>query len=161
MLAQTQHTPESLSKGAVFFASQLLRTQLLIFVQRNYNMNIWHKRYMYQQILIMLTLASTFSFYPLKETYVLILGATFIFLQIAITGSKAYENPQAVFYKPSCVVALLDAISIFIFLWIAFFKALSVFGNLIFWINPICLSILFLYIAIRKIYIIKNYSYEK
>jgi hypothetical protein len=123
-------------------------------------MNIWHKRFLYLQIVLMLTLLVS-TFFPFPEQYVFVLSFLFLFFEVVIYGAKAKENPQAVFYKPSCVVALLDLLSKALFVFVGWLKIISVIRNDFFWINPVILSLLFLYIAIRKFYIIKNYSYEK
>ena len=123
-------------------------------------MNIWHKRFLYLQIMIMSVLAIILWFSPDKE-YLVVPGTTlFLILQIMAVGAKGNENPHAVFYKPSCVVALIDAISKFIFVAISVLYLIIKIDNGFFWVNPIALGFLFLYIAIRKFYIIKNYSYE-
>ncbi len=108
----------------------------------------------------MITLAIILSFSPQKESFVLPGVTVFLILQICVIGAQANENPQAVFYKPSCVVALLDAISKFLFVTLGVFKLISIFGNHYFWISPVAVGVLFLYIAFRKLFIIKNYSYE-
>lgn len=124
-------------------------------------MNIWHKRLLYAQILIMLILSAR-QFFPYNETnWIFAFIGIFLILQMVILVAKSDENPQAVFYKPSCVIALIDSISIFLFVSIGFFKIITIINGDNFWINPIILSVLFLYIASRKYYIMKNYSYEK
>lgn len=124
-------------------------------------MNSWHKRFMYLQIVLLLVTAIMIQFTPEKEYY--ISGGIFLFLilQIAIQGTKGFENPDAVYYRKSCVMALIDFFSMFVFTVLISFKIYSDLSGDLFWINPIVLILLFIYIAFRKYYIIKNYSYEK
>ena len=124
-------------------------------------MNSWHKRFMYLQIVLLLVTAMMIQFTPEKEHY--ISGGIFLFLilQIAIQGTKGFENPDAVYYRKSCVMALIDFFSMFVFTVLISFKIYSDLSGAFFWINSIVLILLFIYIAFRKYYIIKNYSYEK
>lgn len=121
-------------------------------------MNSWHKRFMYLQIVLLLVTAIMIQFTPAKEKEIVIGILSFIVLQVAIQGAKGFENPEAVYYRKSCVMALLDFLSMWVFVIVAAAKIWNVFEG--WWVNPAVLISLFVYIAFRKLYIIKNYSYE-
>ncbi len=114
---------------------------------------------MYLQIVILLAVSIMIQFTPAKEKEIVIGILSFIVLQVAIQGAKGFENPDAVYYRKSCVMALVDFLSMWVFvivagatIWVVFFGG--------WWVNPAVLISLFVYIAFRKLYIIKNYSYE-
>lgn len=115
----------------------------------------WHRRFMYLQILILLVLAFLEWRFPDLRIYSWVGVGIFVFLQVAIQGAKAYENPLAVYYRRSCVVALLDFFSMYVFVALLSYRAFGAF------VEGWVFILLFLYIAFRKFYIIRNYSYIK
>lgn len=123
-------------------------------------MNIWHKRLVYLQVLLLLAVVTMQIFFPgffyLAKVVMLFV---FLFAEFAILELQRKENPDAVYYRKSCVFAMLDLISVFLFfvsgiLWLI---GLYYGDNLL---NPLYVAVILLYTAIRKLYIIKNYSYE-
>lgn len=138
-----------------FFASQLLRTQLFIFGLNIRCMNIWHKRFLYLQILLLVIIAVLQWFYPINVAIVAV-SYLFLFVEFGTLEAQRKENPNAVLYQKSCVFALVDLFTVFLFL---IFLANIVFHFFIY--NEKINCLLFLYIACRKFYILKHYSYIK
>lgn len=83
----------------------------------------------------------------------------FLFAEFAVLELQRTENPDAVYYRKSCFFALLDLISVFLFLVSGILWLIGLYygDNLL---NPLYVAVILLYTAIRKLYIIKNYSYE-
>ena len=123
-------------------------------------MNIWHKRLVYFQVLLLLAVVTMQIYFPgtLYTTKVVMMFA-FFFAEFAVLELQRTENPDAVYYRKSCVFALLDLISVFLFLVSGILWLVGIYydDNLL---NPLYVAVILLYTAIRKLYIIKNYSYE-
>ncbi len=123
-------------------------------------MNIWHRRFVYLQVLLLLavvTLQIFFPgfFYPAKAVMLFV----FLFAEFAVLELQRNENPQGVFYKKSCLFALLDLLAVFFFMvaGILWLVGLYYDDNLL---NPLYVCLILVYTAIRKLYIIQNYYYE-
>lgn len=123
-------------------------------------MNIWHKRLVYLQVLLLLAVVILQIFFPgVFYTGKLVMILTFFFTEFAVLELQRTENPDAVYYRKSCFFALIDLASVMAFfvagiLWLA-----GIYYNDLL-LNPLYVAGLLLYIAIRKLYIIKNYYYE-
>lgn len=125
-------------------------------------MNIWHKRALYLQILLLVTVVVLLIFFPgLFLLGKIVLVISFLLAEFAVLEFQRTENPAAVYYRKSCVFAMVDLLSVFIFGAVGILKMTCLVWDYDFWLNPIILIILFSYIALRKLYILKNYSYEK
>lgn len=124
-------------------------------------MNVWHKRFMYLQILLL----GFLIFINLYNDLFSFVGlSVFILFEFGVLHNQNKENKDAVIYRKSCLFAFADLFSVLIFMmyYITIFVHItwriefeSIVGSYKY------LPILFLYILIRKYYIIKNYSYEK
>lgn len=123
-------------------------------------MNIWHKRLVYLQILLLFAVVILQTFFPgiFYQAKVVMLFV-FFFAEFAVLELQRTENPDAVFYRKSCVFALFDLVSVFAFLISGILWLVGMYygDNLL---NPLYIAVILLYTAIRKLYIIKNYSYE-
>lgn len=123
-------------------------------------MNIWHKRLVYFQVLLLLAVVTLQIFFPgtLYTTKVVMMFA-FFFAEFAVLELQRTENPDAVYYRKSCVFALLDLLAVSAFLLSGILWLIGIWyeDNLL---NPLYVAVILLYTAIRKLYIIKNYSYE-
>lgn len=117
-------------------------------------MNIWHKRILYIQIVLMIVLSAIYWLQPFPNNWVVIVPTIFMMLQVFANVAKAGENPAIVLYEKSCAFAILDFLSVLYFLvyllsfsfhWVDFWAKYHI--------------ILFLYIVARKYNIIRNYSY--
>lgn len=123
-------------------------------------MNIWHKRLVYFQVLLLLAVVTMQIYFPgFFYMAKVVMVFVFLFAEFAVLELQRKENPDAVYYRKSCFFALLDLISVFLFfisgiLWLI---GLYYGDNLL---NPLYVAVILLYTAIRKLYIIKNYSYE-
>src|SRR5690606_29989645 len=116
----------------------------------------------YLQSLLLVTVVILLIFFPgLFLLYKIVLVISFLLAEFVVLECQRTENPAAVYYRKSCLFATVDLFSVFIFGVVGGLKMLSIFWEFNFRINPIVLIILFLYIALRKFYILKNYSYEK
>lgn len=123
-------------------------------------MDIRHKRLLYLQVLLLICFICTIVFRPHDwRTYSVFGYVGFYLLELAVLRFQGREPSQNVLYRKSCFFALLDLLTVLIF-------CCSTLADLFSWIwtfpsyNPGWLIPLFLYIAVRKIYIMKNYSYE-
>ena len=139
-----------------FFASQLLRTQLRIFVLNKYPMNIWHKRFLYLQIVILFLLAVVQWFFPQLVNVIMYGTISFFVLEIGILEAQRKEQPEAVFYQKSGFFAFADLLTV---IWFLVYVSNLLFDYAI--LDPRFHTWLFLSIALRKMYILKNYSYAK
>lgn len=119
-------------------------------------MNIWHKRFLIAQILVLFvcTVAAVFA-----ASQILLPGMIlFFFLEFGSLEAQRRENPKAVLYHKGCFFALLDLVSVLAFIVIFITHGyLAIKGQRI---HFDLYYALFLYIALRKLYILKNYSYE-
>ncbi|WP_332031107.1 hypothetical protein [Kaistella sp.] len=123
-------------------------------------MNFWHKRLVYFQVLLLLAVVTLQIFFPgVLYTAKVVMMFAFFFTEFAVLELQRSENPDAVYYRKSCVFALLDllAVSAFILSGILWLIGICFEDNLL---NPLYVAVILLYTAIRKLYIIKNYSYE-
>lgn len=119
-------------------------------------MNIWHKRFLYLQITVLLacTVLEVFA----TSKFILPGMILFFFLEFGVLEAQRKENPAAVLYQKGCFFALLDLVSVLVFMIYFFIHAYLQFTGKAFYTE--IYLVLFLYIALRKLYILKNYSYE-
>lgn len=78
--------------------------------------------------------------------------------EIGVLEKQRSENPEVVSYRKSCVFSLLDILSVG-----AFFCAVGLIlrnSSVGGYHYPEWLPLLLLYIVLRKIFILRNYSYE-
>lgn len=123
-------------------------------------MNIWHKRLVYFQLLLLLAVVTLQIYFPgILYTTKLVMMFAFFFAEFAVLELQRKENPDAVYYRKSCVFALLDLIAVFLFFVSGILWLVGIYynDNLL---NPYYVAVILLYTAIRKLYIIKNYTYE-
>lgn len=120
-------------------------------------MNIWHKRLLFTQILVLLTLTILAVF---SSSYLLLPGMIlFFFLEFGVLETQRKENPKAVLYHKGCFFAMLDLVSVLVFMiYFCIHVYLTITAEKSFYVE--FYPVLFLYIALRKLYILKNYSYE-
>lgn len=121
-------------------------------------MNIWHKRFLYAQILILLlcNVAALFA----ASKFILPGMILFFFLEFGVLEAQRKENPNAVLYQKGCFFALLDIVSVTVFMiYFCIHVYLTITTEKSFYVQ--FYPVLFLYIVLRKLYILKNYSYEK
>ena len=147
---------EPFPKGAVFLRHNYCERTVASSCQRNKNMNIWHKRFLIAQILVLLvcTVAAVFT----ASQFLLPGMIFFFFLEFGTLEAQRRENPKAVLYHKGCFFALIDLVSVLVFLVFFILHVYSAIqgGEYFTQYYPV----LFLYIALRKLYILKNYSYE-
>ena len=89
------------------------------------------------------------------------LFAVVFFLEIGILEQKNKYKKEEIFYHKSGFFALLDLLAVIVFLIKFSVLILSQFFSISFLENKFYLIALILYTIIRKIYIYKNYTYEK
>ncbi|MGV8914385.1 MAG: hypothetical protein ACOH1X_02940 [Kaistella sp.] len=119
-------------------------------------MNIWHKRFVYLQIVILLLLAVVQWFFPQLGNVIMYGTIVFFVLEIGILEAQRKEQPEAVFYQKSGFFAFADLLTV---IWFLIYVSNLLFDYAI--LDPRFHTWLFLYIALRKMYILKNYSYAK
>jgi hypothetical protein len=122
-------------------------------------MDKWHKRFLIFQIAVLLLMSIIRFSFPGDSKLVLLLGmTTFFFAEFGVLERQRRYSKEAVFYKKSCLLAIIDLISGIIF----FYEFLQIFFDYLCGNNYLKSHYPFLlvYIAIRKFYILKNYSYE-
>ena len=114
---------------------------------------------MYLQIILMIAVSVVLWFFPQKETLVFSMICTFFFAEFVVLETQRNENSDAVYYRKGCFFAMVDLLSVFAFIAVFGLLAYQFFtGNSV---GVRYFPLLFLYIASRKFYITKNYSYEK
>ena len=89
------------------------------------------------------------------------LFAVVFFLEIGILEQQNKYRKEEIFYHKSGFFALLDLLGVIVFLIKFSVLILSQFFSISFLENKFYLIALILYTIIRKIYIYKNYTYEK
>ena len=89
------------------------------------------------------------------------LFAVVFFLEIGILEQQNKYKKEEIFYHKSGFFALLDLLAVIIFLIKFSVLILSQFFSISFLENKFYVIALILYTIIRKIYIYKNYTYEK
>ena len=89
------------------------------------------------------------------------LFAVVFFLEIGILEQQNKYRKEEIFYHKSGFFALLDLLAVIIFLIKFLVLILSQFFSISFLENKFYAIALILYTIIRKIYIYKNYTYEK
>ena len=89
------------------------------------------------------------------------LFAVVFFLEIGILEQQNKYRKEEIFYHKSGFFALLDLLVVIIFLIKFSVLILSQFFSISFLENKFYVIALILYTIIRKIYIYKNYTYEK
>ena len=89
------------------------------------------------------------------------LFAVVFFLEIGILEQQNKYKKEEIFYHKSGFFALLDLLAVIVFLIKFSVLILSQFFIISFLENKFYLIALILYTIIRKIYIYKNYTYEK
>ena len=120
-------------------------------------MNKWHKRLMYLQIILLVSMC----FLKFYSNGVSLVGLVlFTLLEFGVLEKQRTENKEAVLYSKSCFFALFDVLSVLIFLCYFAIVFCMVFTGFQTSLTKY-LPILFIYILVRKFYITKNYSYEK
>lgn len=124
-------------------------------------MHPYHRRFVYAQIGILLWTIFFLLVFPHWDFVVFPSLSVFFLLEIGVLETQRKELPEAMRYRKSGFFALIDVISVLFFLaslilyGIAFFaKKNGIFYSVF---TPIILT----YITVRKLYILKNYSYEK
>lgn len=119
-------------------------------------MNIWHKRFLIAQIALLLVHAVLQWFFPQFGNVIMYLAGVFFLLEIGILEAQRKEQPEAVFYQKSGFFAFADLLTV---IWFLVYVSNLLFDYTI--LDPRFHTWLFLYIALRKMYILKNYSYAK
>ena len=89
------------------------------------------------------------------------LFAVVFFLEIGILEQQNKYKKEEIFYHKSGFFALLDLLAVIVFLIKFSVLILSQFFSISFLENKFYVIALILYTIIRKIYIYKNYTYEK
>ena len=89
------------------------------------------------------------------------LFAVVFFLEIGILEQQNKYRKEEIFYHKSGFFALLDLLAVIVFLIKFSVLILSQFFSISFLENKFYVIALILYTIIRKIYIYKNYTYEK
>lgn len=117
-------------------------------------MNVWHKRLIYLQCVLLLAAALLFSYPSAAAFYSKWVLLAFFLLEIGVLETQRRENPAAVRYQKSCFMALLDILSV---CWYLGLIIALIFKNEV---PGWHFQALFVYIILRKLYITKNYSYE-
>lgn len=118
-----------------------------------------HKTLTYISIVILL-ICCTVSYFPhYWENLGIFLMSGFMLVEVGILETQRRENEAVVYYHKSCLLGLLDLAVAMVFIYIIgatiwdFFTSLSQYH--------FYYGFVFFYVAVRKLYIIKNYYYEK
>lgn len=124
-------------------------------------MTFEHKAiYALQFLLNSLVITLILFFKPTLGQLVIVFGAVFL-SELALVFLQSLMNQSEIYYKKSCLFALGDLLAACAYLgyFITFFGAWFFDRSVQYLIWP--LVVLFSYTLLRKIYIFKNYTYEK
>ena len=120
-----------------------------------------HKVYSIIQVISLILIIIYSLTMAINPLYLLGLFAVVFFLEIGILEQQNKYKKEEIFYHKSGFFALLDLLAVIIFLIKFSVLILSQFFSISFLENKFYLIALILYTIIRKIYIYKNYTYEK
>lgn len=123
-------------------------------------MHPYHRRFVYAQVAILLWTIFVLLFFPQWKNVVFPSLSIFFLCEIGVLETQRKELPEAMRYRKSGLFSLIDVISVLFFLASFILYGVAFFDeNVIFYseFTPIILA----YITVRKLYILKNYSYEK
>ncbi|WP_407402211.1 hypothetical protein [Chryseobacterium sp.] len=122
-------------------------------------MHPYHRRFIYAQLVVLLWAIFVLLVFPQWKYVVFPSLSAFFLFEIGVLETQRKELPEAMRYRKSGIFALIDVLSVILFLIIfvlygtAFFSEKSIFHSTF-------TSILLTYTTVRKFYILKNYSYE-
>ncbi|WP_152909220.1 hypothetical protein [Chryseobacterium sp. Hurlbut01] len=123
-------------------------------------MHPYHRSFIYAQVLFLFWTIFVLLVFPQWQFLVFPLLSVFFLLEIGVLETQRKENPEAVRYRKSGLFSLLDLLSVTLFLINYISCGIDSFnGNIE--LNPLFLSSILGYIIVRKLYITKNYSYDK
>ena len=120
-----------------------------------------HKIYSILQVISFILIIIYSLTMAINPLYLLGLFAVVFFLEIGILEQQNKYRKEEIFYHKSGFFALLDLLAVIIFLIKFSVLILSQFFSISYLENKFYLIALILYTIIRKIYIYKNYTYEK
>ena len=120
-----------------------------------------HKIYSIIQVISLILIIIYSLTMAINPLYLLGLFAVVFFLEIGILEQQNKYKKEEIFYHKSGFFALLDLFSVMLFIIKFLVLILSQFFSISFLENKFYLIALILYTIIRKIYIYKNYTYEK
>ena len=120
-----------------------------------------HKTYSILQVISVILIIIYSLTMAINPLYLLGLFAVVFFLEIGILEQQNKYKKEEIFYQKSGFFALLDLFSVMLFFIKFLVLILSQFFSISFLENKFYLIALILYTIIRKIYIYKNYTYEK
>ena len=120
-----------------------------------------HKIYSILQVISVILIIIYSLTMVINPLYLLGLFSVVFFLEIFIIEKQNKYKKEEIFYHKSGFFALLDLFSVMLFMIKFLVLILSQFFSFSFLENKFYLIALILYTIIRKIYIYKNYTYEK
>ena len=120
-----------------------------------------HKVYSIIQVISVILIIIYSLTMAINPLYLLGLFAVVFFLEIGILEQQNKYKKEEIFYHKSGFFALLDLLAVIVFLIKFSVLILSQFFSISFLENKFYVIALILYTIIRKIYIYKNYTYEK
>ena len=120
-----------------------------------------HKVYSIIQVISLILIIIYSLTMAINPLYLLGLFAVVFFLEIGILEQQNKYKKEEIFYHKSGFFALLDLLAVIVFLIKFSVLILSQFFSISFLENKFYVIALILYTIIRKIYIYKNYTYEK
>ena len=120
-----------------------------------------HKVYSIIQVISLILIIIYSLTMAINPLYLLGLFAVVFFLEIGILEQQNKYKKEEIFYQKSGFFALLDLFLVMLFFIKFLVLILSQFFSISFLENKYKIIALMLYTIIRKIYIYKNYTYEK
>lgn len=139
-----------------------LAVAFLLLLLKNNPMTRWHKFFYYLQFIILVAfIALVFSENIQGSAATAILMGSIYFSEIGILEQDRRMNKNLIFYRKSGFFALLDLLAVTAFLGytLLFSIDLLLLKGIEYYSLPF-ISLL-VYTLVRKIYIFKNYTYEK
>ncbi len=123
-------------------------------------MHPYHRWFTYFQLFLLLSL--TLIFFASKTVYtsvVFYVLLTFFISEIRILEIQRNENPNNRIYRKTCWFGIVDTVSVLGFIYFFVMSAYDLISD-----SSVVMPypyILFSYIFIRKLYILKHWTYEK
>ena len=120
-------------------------------------MGVWHKLACGFQFGVLITFIIVGLVFSVDRSWIKILTYTFFFSEIFFLEAQRKIKPELIRYRKSGIFAIADLFAVMVFL---IYAVLFIFTSRYAVYPPFFFAIL-IYTLIRKIYIYKNFSYEK
>lgn len=98
---------------------------------------------------------------PTSSLQILVMAAPFCLTEIFILESHRRMPKDQIYYRKSCWFGLADLLSVLVFFSLVILYTIQCLFGKDFGLSPNYIIGFYAYVLLRKIYIFKNYTYEK